>query len=180
MAGVRIHFDAIDSSMPFHKVQHLFWKIELVDGQTVMGKLMYETKDAITLKTTNGNETWTTAQIKSKTPMSREEVKIELKSAIFLEPEETAWFSWRKEDSLFHTGPFSGITLSKGSQSGILQGAVSSMIEKMPSGSIDEKTKTKVLQAYRSGKLDMNTIQAKMKTMDPKVIEEYQKKMQGG
>lgn len=82
------------------------------------------------------------------------------------------WIIWRKENSLFH-GPLFQTSNASKPDNAPAKGLMGHALKSLPKEGVAGYSKDKIMKAYREGKINASTVSK----MDPKVVEEYRKKM---
>lgn len=157
MAGIRIHPDEIMAGFLAGKSHRVYWRMTLKDGTHYIGKLVYDTPDAVTLETRDEHKTAVKPDIAKLEPLSAKETK-ELRKEGVIEPlGESPFLTWRKEDMFF-----SGLRFDSSAQSGgtLNQALVNHAVKNLPKEGFGGFSKDSITKALNQGKgLDPVTLQ---------------------
>lgn len=179
MAGFRLHLDDFDNLFSLNGDRNV-WKMELKSGDSYFGRVIHKSSDAVTVESSKGRIMALSHEIAVLEKVSMSELPKLAAGGLILSREKKPLVTWAKQDMIFH-GLFASSRINSGSSDNSLTGKMmTGALKNLPKEGVGGISKDKIMKAYREGKLDQKKIQEKIKTMDPKVVEEYRKKAVSG
>lgn len=167
MAGIRLHLDDALADVLFGKSQRVYWRMELSDGKVYIGKMLYDTPDALTLQTRTENKTAVKPDVVKLEPISSKETKKLRKEGVIEPLGRSPWVTWNKEDMFF-----SGVRISNSAQSSgngsLDQALVGQAVKSLPKEGFGGFSKDKITKAFKEGKLQQ---------MDERMVEKYKQQL---
>lgn len=162
MAGIRIHPDELFAGFFTGKSHRVYWRMELKDGTSYVGKLLYDTPDVVTLETLTENKTAVKPEIVKLEPISGKETKKLRKEGVIKPLGRSPLITWRKEDMFF-----SGLRVDGPSQPGetINQALMSHAVKNLPKEGFGGFSKDSITKALNQGK-----------GVDPVTMQRYKQK----